>query len=81
MREILVNAIIHRDYTIAGGAISLAIFDDRVEVWSAGALPSGIATRALSRNHILVQRNPLIADVFNRAGLIEKWGRGMDFSL
>ncbi len=42
MREILVNALVHRDYSIAGGAVSLAIFDDRVEVWSAGKYPSGI---------------------------------------
>ncbi|HAH07496.1 MAG TPA: hypothetical protein DCM05_13415 [Elusimicrobia bacterium] len=60
----------------AGGAVSLAIFDDRVEIWSAGALPSGITPEALSRKHLSVQRNPLIADVFYRAGLIEKWGRG-----
>ncbi|MBI5902365.1 MAG: putative DNA binding domain-containing protein [Deltaproteobacteria bacterium] len=76
MREILVNALIHRDYPIAGGSISLAIFDDRVEVWSAGAFPTGITPEQLSRSHLSVQRNPIIADVFNRAGLIEKWGRG-----
>ncbi len=76
MREILVNAIVHRDYSVAGGAISLAVFDDRVEVWSAGTYPSGITPDMLSRDHQSVQRNPIIADVFFRAGLIEKWGRG-----
>ncbi len=76
MREILVNALIHRDYSIAGGAISLAIFDDRVEVWSAGGFPKGITPDSLTRQHLSVQRNPLIADVFHRTGLIEKWGRG-----
>jgi ATP-dependent DNA helicase RecG len=76
MREILVNALIHRDYSIAGGAISLAIFDDRVEVWSAGRFPTGITPAMLSREHDSVQRNPIIAEVFHRAGLIEKWGRG-----
>jgi len=76
MREILVNALIHRDYSIAGGAISLAIFDDRVEVWSAGKYPKGITPDMLSRRHPSVQRNPIIADGFYRAGLIEKWGRG-----
>ena len=70
------NALIHRDYTIAGGAVSLAIFDDRVEVWSAGRYPAGITPELLSRSHPSVQRNPVIADVFHRAGLIEKWGRG-----
>jgi ATP-dependent DNA helicase RecG len=76
MREILVNALIHRDYSIAGGAISLAIFDDRVEIWSAGTYPTGITPDKLSKSHQSVQRNPIIADIFNRAGLIEKWGRG-----
>ncbi|MBI5527014.1 MAG: transcriptional regulator, partial [Deltaproteobacteria bacterium] len=76
MREILVNALIHRDYSIEGGAVSLAIFDDRVEVWSAGRFPEGITPQSLSRTHSSVLRNPRIAEVFNRVGLIEKWGRG-----
>jgi ATP-dependent DNA helicase RecG len=76
MREILVNALIHRDYSIAGGAVSLAIFDARVEVWSAGRFPAGITPESLTRAHPSVQRNPIIAEVFHRAGLIEKWGRG-----
>lgn len=76
MREILVNALIHRDYAIAGGAVSLAIFDDRVEVWSAGRFPNGITPASLTQAHPSVQRNPIIAEVFHRAGLIEKWGRG-----
>ncbi len=76
MREILVNALIHRDYSIAGGAISLAIFDDRVEVWSAGTYPTGITPDMLTRQHLSVLRNPIIADIFHRVGLIEQWGRG-----
>lgn len=76
MREILVNALIHRDYSIAGGAVSLAVFDNRVEIWSAGTYPAGITPDMLTRDHPSVQRNPIIADVFYRAGLIERWGRG-----
>jgi len=76
LREILVNGLTHRDYTIAGGAVSLAIFDDRIEVWSAGRLPAGITPDALTREHDSIPRNPIIAEVFYRAGLIEKWGRG-----
>jgi len=76
IREILVNALIHRDYTIYGGSIHLAIFDDRVEVWSAGRLPAGITAETLSKEHLSVRRNPIIADVFHLVGLIEKWGRG-----
>ena len=76
MREILVNALTHRDYSISGGAVSLAVFDDRVEVWSAGKFPNGITPESLTRAHLSVQRNPIIAEVFYRTGLIEKWGRG-----
>jgi hypothetical protein len=76
MREILINAVIQRDYSTADGAVLLAIFDDHVEVWSAGKYPSGITPESLTRAHLSVQRNPIIAEVFYRTGLIEKWGRG-----
>jgi ATP-dependent DNA helicase RecG len=76
LREILVNAIIHRDYSNAGGAMFLAIFDDRVEIWSTGTFPRGITPEKLKRRHPSVLRNPIVADAFHRTGLIERWGRG-----
>jgi ATP-dependent DNA helicase RecG len=76
LREILVNAFIHRDYTMYGSTVSVAIFDDRVEVWSPGRLPAGIAVEDLARAHESHPRNPIIAEAFHRAGLIEMWGRG-----
>ncbi len=56
--------------------MSLANFDDRVEVWSAGRFPSGITPESLSKAHPSMHRNPIITEVFHRAGLNEKWGRG-----
>jgi ATP-dependent DNA helicase RecG len=76
LREALVNALCHRDYTIAGGAIFVAIYDDRLEVISLGLLPPGITVADLKQNHASRPRNPLIAGVFYRRGLIEQWGRG-----
>ena len=76
LREALVSAICHRDYTIAGGAIFVAIYDDRLEVTSLGLLPPGITVAELKQNHASRLRNPLIAGVFYRRGLIEQWGRG-----
>jgi ATP-dependent DNA helicase RecG len=76
LREALVNALCHRDYTIPGGAVNLAIFDDRLEVISSGLLPPGITVADLKREHVSRPRNPLIAEVFFRRGLIERWGRG-----
>jgi len=76
LREALVNALCHRDYTIPGGAVNVAIYDDRLEIISSGLLPPGITIADLKRSHVSRPRNPLIAEVFYRRGLIEQWGRG-----
>ena len=76
LREALVNALCHRDYSIVGGAVYVAIFDDRLEIISVGLLPPGISVADLKRVHVSHPRNPLIAGVFYRRGLVEQWGRG-----
>ena len=76
LREALVNAFCHRDYSNPGGAVSLAIFDDRLEIWSDGSLPFGLRVEDLKRDHPSRPRNPLIAETFFRRGLVERWGRG-----
>ncbi len=76
LREALVNALVHRDYSIPGGAVSVAVYDNRVEITSTGTLPFGLTVSDLMRDHLSKPRNPLLAEVFYRRGLIEKWGRG-----
>jgi len=76
LREALVNAFCHRDYSITGSAVSLGIYDDRLEIWSDGTLPFGLGVDDLKRDHPSRPRNPLIAEVFYRRGLVERWGRG-----
>lgn len=76
LREALVNALCHRDYSISGGAVNVAVFDDRLEIISSGLLPPGITVADLKKDHVSHPRNPLIAEVFFRRGLIERWGRG-----
>lgn len=76
LREAVVNAICHRDYSIVGGAINIAIFDDRLEIISTGELPFGLTLDDLKREHESKPRNPLLAEIFYRRGLIERWGRG-----
>lgn len=76
LREALVNAFVHRDYSIVGGAVSVAVFDDRLEVVSTGTLPFGLTVDDLTRDHDSKPRNPLLAELLYRRGLIEKWGRG-----
>jgi ATP-dependent DNA helicase RecG len=76
LREALVNAFCHRDYSSPGSSVSLAVYDDRLEIWSDGSLPFGLTVEDLRREHLSRPRNPLIAEVFFRRGLIERWGRG-----
>lgn len=76
LREALVNALCHRDYSSPGGSISLAIYDDRVEISSTGKLPNDISLKELTKEHESHPRNPLIADVLFACKMIERWGRG-----
>jgi ATP-dependent DNA helicase RecG len=76
LREVLLNAVMHRDYAHPGGHVAVAVFDDRIDIWSLGTLPTGITTEMLSGPHQSVLRNPLIAETFHRTGAVEVWGRG-----
>lgn len=76
LREALANALCHRDYSVSGGSVSIAIYDDRLEISSTGSLPFGLTPEALTRPHQSLPWNPLIAQSFFRRGIIETWGRG-----
>lgn len=76
IREALINALCHRDYSSQGGSIGLAIYDDRMEIFNDGGLPSGVTLEKI-KTGFSKPRNALIADVFYKYGLIEKWGRGI----
>lgn len=76
VREALANAICHRDYSMGGGSIGVALYDDRLEVTSSGPLHFDLTSAALFEPHESLPWNPLIASVFYRRGIIETWGRG-----
>ncbi len=76
LREALANAICHRDYSIYGGAIDVAIYDDRMEFVSPGPLRFGLTAEALRQPHPSLKANPRIANAFYLRGIIESWGRG-----
>lgn len=75
-REALANALCHRDYTIHGGSIGVAIYADRLEVTSPGSLHFGMTPEDLFEPHESKPWNPLIAHTFYRRGIIEEWGGG-----
>lgn len=75
IRETIVNAIIHRDYLLEGGSITVFIYDDRVEVESPGQ-PLGINPDDILSGRSVV-RNEVIAKVFKSTGLFESYGTGI----
>lgn len=77
LREAITNAICHRDYSYAGGSVSLAIYDDRLEIWNYGLLPPGLLIESLGKLNQSVPRNRRIANVLYYHKLFESWGRGV----
>jgi ATP-dependent DNA helicase RecG len=76
LREIVLNAVMHRDYSHYSGYVAIAVFDDRIEIQSYGRLPNGITVEQFSGPHRSKPTNPLIAEAFHRTGAVEIWGRG-----
>lgn len=75
LREALVNAVAHRDYTIAA-PIRVLVFDDRVEIRTPGALPNTVTLESLPFG-IHVLRNPMIYSMLLRVGLVTDAGSGI----
>lgn len=74
VREMLLNALVHRDYM--GTSVQISLYDDKFSIWNEGMLPEGLSLDALKRKHPSRPRNPLIADVCFKGGYIDAWGRG-----
>ncbi|CAN2040141.1 putative Histidine kinase [Candidatus Magnetomoraceae bacterium gMMP-15] len=82
IRELLVNALVHRDYTIEGEGIRIFIYNNRMEFISPGGLPNSIhiddLRNALSLGVIpTYARNPILVEVLKLFGYIENIGMGM----
>ncbi len=76
LREVLLNAVIHRDYAI-GAPIQIRVYADRLQIWNPGELPDNWSVDKLLGRHPSRPFNPTVANTFFRAGEIEAWGRGI----
>ncbi|RIK77613.1 hypothetical protein DCC62_09295 [candidate division KSB1 bacterium] len=76
VREVVVNAVAHRDYSIAGSQIRLFFFDNHLEVRSPGRLPNSMTLESI-RFYNYESRNPLLAQFLNRLGFMEEFGSGI----
>ncbi len=75
LREALLNAIAHKDYS-GGVPIQISVYSDKIIFWNDGTLPENWTIEELKRKHASRPFNPDISNTFFRSGLIESWGRG-----
>ena len=76
IRETVINAILHCDYSLGGSPIRVAIFDDRLEIENPGILPFGMTFEHFHMGVSKV-RNRVIARIFQEIKTIERWGSGI----
>jgi predicted HTH transcriptional regulator len=75
VREAIVNAVAHRDYT-SNGSVQVMLFADRLEIWNPGSLPASLTLEMLRHPHGSVPGNPLVAESLYLAKYIERMGTG-----
>ena len=77
LREALLNAVAHKDYT-GPYPIQISVYDNKIMIWNYGKLPENWTVEDLLDKHSSQPRNPDVATTFFRSGYVESWGRGMD---
>lgn len=75
VREAVINAVCHRDYASTAN-VQVRIFDNALEVWNPGVLPSGLTVSDLKKEHESIPRNKSIARAFFLIRFIEQFGTG-----
>lgn len=80
VREGMVNAVVHRDYTIGGAKVRVFLFSDRLEIKSPGKLPNTVTLEKM-RAGVSISRNPLLTKVMQNLGYIDALGRGVPMIL
>jgi len=76
IREALLNAIAHKDYS-GGVPIQISVYKDKIMIWNEGQLPEDWTIETLVAKHSSKPYNPDVAMAFYRSGYIESWGRGI----
>ena len=77
-REILLNAVVHKDYASCN-PIQISVYEDHMYIWNDGQMPENLrTTESLFAKHSSKPFNPKLAHVFFISGMIEAWGHGFD---
>lgn len=76
LREGIINALMHRDYSIQGSDIKIAIFDSKIEITSPGGLPKSLTVEDIYSGRSEI-RNRVISNLLLKSGYVEQWGSGI----
>lgn len=76
LREIIVNAVLHRNY-LYPAFIQIAIHPSKIEFFSPGGLYGSMTKERMLRGNCSALRNPLLADMLQKMGMVERWGSGI----
>jgi ATP-dependent DNA helicase RecG len=76
LRELVTNAVCHRDYEDQCGKIIIKMFDDKIEFSNIGGLPEGVTAKNITSSQY--SRNPVIASLLAKVNYIEEMGEGWD---
>jgi len=77
-REILLNAVVHKDYSTCN-PIQISVYEDKMYIWNDGIMPEELSTpEKLFQKHSSRPFNPRLAGIFFKSGMIEGWGRSFD---
>ena len=80
LRELLVNAVAHRDYTITGSNIAVILYNNRIEIRSPGSIPNSLTIEKIKQG-IMYHRNPVLVQYLYDCGYVERLGRGVRNSI
>ena len=76
MRELIVNSVVHRDYSIEGADVMLCVFSDRLEVQSPGRLPNTVTVEGM-RWGVRYSRNQNLVNIMRDYGYVDARGMGI----
>ena len=77
LREAVLNAVIHKDYT-TGSPIQISVYENKIMIWNDSQFPYDWTIEKLIAKHSSKPFNPDIAKVFFLSGMVEAWGRGIE---
>jgi len=78
IREALINAIVHRDYFVRDSEIFIKVFKDRIEITNPGGIVGNLSLEEIKEKNISKRRNPIIAELLDDMGFMERSGRGIE---